>query len=154
MDTEDRAAPGSIIAAVAAGTVPVPFLVVYAGLFLTKGFIVTGERPDITSSHAGEGLSGLVALGFLVIICFGLARMLSGRDRWLFLLGQVIVLAAACRFLFDPTSGGRSVSVVLALGAVVAIGLAWMPPSRRWLGSPSAGAHAPEGLHRQRTECT
>jgi hypothetical protein len=125
--------PGTVICAVAAGTVVVPFLMVYAFLFIARGAFVNVDQPDITSSRTGETIAGLIALGFLLIVLVGIGRLLNGRGRWLFLLGQSIALGLSVDFLFDSSTGQPQVPAVVLTGSLVAIVLACLPTSWDWV---------------------
>ena len=125
--------PGTIIGAVAAGTVVVPFLMVYAFLFIARGAFVNVGEPDITSSRTGETMSGLVALLFLALVLIGMARLLNGSGRWLFLLGQLITLATSVDFVLDSSRGEPQVPAVVLLGSLVAIVLALVRTSWAWV---------------------
>jgi hypothetical protein len=125
--------PGTVISAVAAGTVVVPFLMVYAFLFIARGAFVNVDQPDITSSRTGETIAGLIALGFLLIVLVGIGRLLNGRGRWLFLLGQSIALGLSVDFLFDSSTGQPQVPAVVLTASLVAIVLACLPTSWAWV---------------------
>jgi hypothetical protein len=125
--------PGPVIGAVAAGTVVVPFLVVYSFLFITRGIFVQVEQPDITSSRTGEAIAGFVAVVFLALIVIGMGRLLNGHDRWLFLLGQLITFGVCLDFLIDSSKGAPEVPAVVLLGSLIAIVLAVVPASWQWV---------------------
>jgi hypothetical protein len=125
--------PGTIIGAVAAGTVVVPFLIVYAFLFIARGLFIQVEQPDITTSRSGEAIAGFVALLFMVLILIGMNRLLNGRDRWVFIVGQVITFGVALDFLIDSSSGEPQVPAVVLIGAITAIVLACVPTSWAWV---------------------
>jgi hypothetical protein len=145
--------PGTVIGAVAAGTVVVPFLIVYAFLFIAHGVFVDVGEPDVTSSRAGEALAGVVALAFLILVVLGMGRLLNGRGRWLFALGQAIALAASIDFVLDPSRGDPQVPALVLLGSLIAIVLALVPPSWAWVQTrggtrefrPAADSAAPAG---------
>src|SRR3954447_16161175 len=98
-DDPESGTPPTVVAAIAAGVAPAPFLATYAVLFLLHGTVFPVDPPDVTGSHAREALAGLVALAFLVANVLGLAWLLSRRTRWLFLLGQLAALAASVDFV-------------------------------------------------------
>lgn len=60
-DDDERDTPPVVVAAVALGAAPLPFLAVYAVLFLTHGSVHPVQPPDITSSTSGEFIAGCVA---------------------------------------------------------------------------------------------
>jgi hypothetical protein len=127
--------PATVIGAVAAGTVVVPFLIVYSFLFIVRGGFVQVEQPDVTASRSGELIAGLIALAFLIVVAWGIGRLLDGRDRWTFLAGQLITLTVAADFVLNSSFGGRPVSVVVLLAAALALLLTCLPPSWRWVAT-------------------
>jgi hypothetical protein len=135
--------PGTVMSAVAAGTVVVPFLMVYAFLFIARGAFVDVDQPDVTSSGTGETIAGLIALGFLLLVLVGIGRLLNGRGRWLFLLGQSIAVGLSVDFLFDSSAGQPQVPAVVLAGSLAAIVLACLPTSWAWV-RPDVAATAPE----------
>ena len=62
-----------VLTAAGLGFVPVPFLAMYALLFLLHGLFVPVQPPDITTTRGGEALAGLVALVLLVAFSWALA---------------------------------------------------------------------------------
>ena len=144
--------PGTTIGAVAAGTVVVPFLIVYAFLFIARGLFIQVEQPDITSSRGGEAIAGFIALLFMVLILIGMSRLLNGRDRWVFIVGQVITFGVALDFLIDSSSGEPQVPAVVLVGAITAIVLACVPTSWAWVqsrgGTEPLAAEADESAER------
>ncbi len=125
--------PATVIGAVAAGTVVVPFLIVYAFLFIARGGFVQVDQPDITSSRSGELVAGLIALAFLMFVLWGMGRLLNGWDRWVFLAGQLITFGAALDFLLDSASGEPQVPAVVLAASLLAFVLACLPPSWSWV---------------------
>jgi hypothetical protein len=127
--------PPAIIGAVAAGTVVVPFLIVYSFLFIVRGAFVEVDQPDITGSRSGELVAGLVALGFLVFVLWGMGRLLNGWDRWVFAAGQLVTFAVALDFLLDSASGEPQVPAVVLVASLLALVLTCLPPSWNWVRS-------------------
>jgi hypothetical protein len=134
-DREPRETPATVVGAVAAGTAPLPFLAVYAVMFIVHGGVHPVAPPDITSTAHGELMAGVVALVAFVIGVVALLWMLNGTRRWPFVIVQLGMLATAVDFLFDDTKGGRLVSFIVALAAVAALGLAYAPDSWEHVGS-------------------
>ena len=133
--------PGIVIGAVAAATVVVPFLIVYAFLFIMRGLFVQVEQPDVTATRSGEAVAGFVALAFLILVLWGMLRLLNGSNRLIFWAGQLITAGAAARFLFDASFGQPQVPAVVLLAALLAILLSCLPPATRWVRS--AGGDRP-----------
>ena len=124
-----------MIGAVAAATAVVPFLLVYAFLFLARGLVVQVEQPDITDSRHGEALAGLVALAFLLFVVWGQARLLNGAGRLVFWLSQLVTLGVSVWFVIDQSSGEPQVPVVTALAALLALALSLTPAAARWVAT-------------------
>jgi hypothetical protein len=133
-DDEDRDTPSSVVAAVAAGTAPLPFLAVYAVMFIVHGGIHPVAPPDITSTTHGELIAGIIALGLFIVAVVALLWMLNGRRRWPFVIVQAGLLATAVDFFLDDTKGGRMISFVVALAALAAIVFAFAPQSWEHVG--------------------
>ncbi|HEV7204442.1 MAG TPA: hypothetical protein VGN18_07500 [Jatrophihabitans sp.] len=142
-DDEVRDTPPTVVGAVALGAAPLPFLAVYAVLFLVHGSIHPVQPPDITTSTGGEFVAGCIAAALFVVTIMALLWLLNGRRRWLFALVQLGVLGAAVDFLVDGTEGGSFVSFVIALTALGALVLAFAPASWRHVDR-----HAPRAVQR------
>ncbi|MGI8665480.1 MAG: hypothetical protein ACR2N4_05550 [Jatrophihabitans sp.] len=127
--------PGLVISAVTAATVVVPFLLVYAFLFLVRGLFVQVEQPDITDSRSGEAVAGLIALAFLLFVLWGMISLLNGHRRPVFWAGQLITAATSAKFLLDSSSGDPQVPAVVLAAALLALGLSLSPPATRWVRS-------------------
>jgi hypothetical protein len=127
-----------VVGAVAAGTAPLPFLAVYAVLFIVHGGVHPVAPPDITSSPHGELMAGIVALVLFVVAVIALLWMLNGTRRWPFLLVQLGLLATAVDFLADDTKGGRAISFLVALACLAALALALAPDSWAYLSRSPA----------------
>lgn len=129
--------PGTVMGSVAAATVVVPFLIVYAFLFIVHGLFVQVEQPDITSSRTGEAIAGFVAFGFLLLVIWGMVRLLNGQDRWMLVAGQLVTFGVSLDFLLDSSSGDPQVPSVVLAASLLAIVLTLVPPS--WLWVQTAG---------------
>lgn len=126
--------PPAVIGSIALGVGPLPFLAIYAVLFISHGFIYPVQPPDITGSRTGEGVAGIISavmflLGTIVIFWF-----LNGSRRWPFVLAQAATLAASIDFIIDATKGPREVSVLLAFTSLTALVLALVPSSWGYMG--------------------
>jgi hypothetical protein len=132
--------PPSVVGAVAAGTAPLPFLAVYAVLFIVHGGVHKVAPPDITSTSHGELMAGIVALVAFLVGAVALLWMLTGTRRWPFVIVQLTLLGIAVDFIADETKGGRLISFIVGVAALVAVVLAFAPDSWEYVGRkrPSA----------------
>lgn len=135
-EDEVRETPGSVVGAVAAGTASLPFLAVYAIMFIVHGGVHPVAPPDITSTAHGELAAGFVALAWFVVAVAALLWMLNGRRRWLFVLVQLSLLVTAIDFLIDDTKGGRATSFIVAVASLIALVCAFVPESWEHVGRP------------------
>jgi hypothetical protein len=128
-DDELRDTPPVVIGAVAAGVAPLPFLAVYAVLFISRGTVRPVIPPDIGTTKTDELVAGLVALALFVVGALAVYWFLDGRRRWLFLLCQAAVLATSIDFVIDSTTGSPQVPLLLAVTSLIALVLALLPAS-------------------------
>lgn len=144
---EERETPPAVVGAVAVGCAPLPFLAVYAVLFIVHGTVHPVVPPDIGNSKGDELSAGLVALAAFVVCALSTYWFLDGRRRWLFAAFQALVLATAIDFVVDSTKGSPDIPILLSITALIALVLAFLPPSwqhvdrefpRRASGSTSA----------------
>jgi hypothetical protein len=131
-----RDTPGSVVGAVAAATASLPFLAVYAILFIVHGGVHPVAPPDITDTAHGELVAGFIALAWFVVAVTALLWLLNGRRRWPFVLVQAALLGTAVDFLIDPTKGGRGTSFIVALASLIALVLAFAPDTWEYVGRP------------------
>ncbi|MDP9118446.1 MAG: hypothetical protein M3O28_14520 [Actinomycetota bacterium] len=133
----------SVIWSVAAGVGPLPFLAVYAVIFLAHGFLYPVQPPDITSTRSGEAVAGVVAVLVAVLIVATIWSFMNGRRRWPFVISQLGVLATTVDFIADARTGSPAVPAGLLLTSTAAIVLAFLPASwahvgrrqPRWFGA-------------------
>jgi hypothetical protein len=123
---------GAVVTAVAASVAPLPFLILYATLFIARGGFRPVNPPDITSTPHGELVAGIIALLLLIIGTLSTFWFMSGRRRWLLVLGQLATLVTAVEFVSHSTSGPMGVPILLIVTSLLALVLAF---------SPSATAH-------------
>src|SRR3954453_903561 len=97
----DREAPPIVVAAVAAGSVPVPFLAVYAVMFIVHGKFHPVVPPGITGTNNGGFGAGVIASGLFAAALVAVIMMLSGSRRWPFVIVQAAVLAGAVDLIVD-----------------------------------------------------
>lgn len=136
MDEDDmRDAPPVVIASVATGVAPTPFLAVYAVLFLAHGFLHPVQPPDITSTRGGEAAAGVITVVLLLAMIIALFWFVNGRRRWPFVIGQLATLVTSVDFLLDSTTGAPEVPAVLALTSATALVLALLPASGSYVGT-------------------
>ena len=135
-DDHARDTPPAVIAAVAAGTGALPFLAVYAAIFIIHGGFHHVVPPDVTDSNRGELIAGLVCLAAFVVTLTTLVWLLNAHRRWPFAVVQAALLAASVDLLIDPTSGGRVVSGLVAVTSLVALVLCAHPQMWDHLGRP------------------
>lgn len=133
MDDQIPETPSAVTAAVAAGVAPLPFLAVYATLFIARGGFRPVNPPDITSSAHGELLAGVAAAVIFVVGALSIYWLAGGTRRWLFVLGQLATLATAIDFVADSTSGPVAVPWLLIVTSAVALVLVALPASSAYL---------------------
>jgi hypothetical protein len=128
-DDVEVPAPPSIIGAVALGVAPLPFLAVYAILFLVHGTVHPVVPPDIGGSKNAELVAGLIALAAFVVVLIAEFWLMDGRRRWPYALAQLATLGTAVYFLVDRTTGPVAVPLLLAVTSLAGLVLAFAPPS-------------------------
>jgi hypothetical protein len=126
--------PGSVIASIAAGVGPLPFLLMYSVIFISHGFFYPVEPPDITSTRGGEAVAGVLAVLVSLVIVLTIWWFLNGRRRWTFVLGQLAVLVTTIAFVANPKTGSPTVPLVLIVTSVTALVFAFFPNSNAYLG--------------------
>jgi hypothetical protein len=126
-DDIDREAPPVVIGAVAAGVAPLPFLAVYAVLFISRGTVHPVTPPDVGNSKTTELLAGLIALALFIIGSLAAYWLLDGRRRWLFVLYQAALLATSIYLIIDRTSGSMAIPILLGITSLVALVLSMLP---------------------------
>lgn len=136
-DDDPGEAPPAVVAGTAAGIAPLPFLAVYAVLFISHGSFHPVVPPDITSSRHGELVAGFVALGLFLVEFLAVIWFMNGRRRWLFLLTQAAALGASIYLLSDRTSGSPILPIVLVITSSVALVLALLPQSGEYVRRPN-----------------
>lgn len=116
-----------VIGAVAAGVAPLPFLAVYAVLFISRGTVHPVQPPDVGDSKTSELLAGLLALALFVIGSLAAYWLLDGRRRWLFVVYQAALLATSIYLIIDRTSGSMTIPILLGITSLVALVLSMLP---------------------------
>jgi hypothetical protein len=132
-DDDLRDAPPVVVGATAAGVAPLPFLAVYAVLFISHGSFHPVVPPDITSTKHGELVAGFIALALFLIEFVSVIWFMNGRRRWLFVLTQAAALGTSIYFLADRTTGSPIVPIVLCATSATALVLALLPQSSAYI---------------------
>ncbi|MGI8678431.1 MAG: hypothetical protein ACR2LX_07065 [Jatrophihabitans sp.] len=130
-DDEVRDAPPVVVAAVSFGTVPLPFLAVYAVLFILHGWFAPVNPPDITSSQTGELVAGLIATAAFIVMTVALLWFLNRRRRWPFAITELAIVGLSIWFLTDATKGGPLISAVVLVATLAALVFGFAPDA--WL---------------------
>lgn len=133
-DDDVRDAPPAVVAAVSLGTVPLPFLAVYAVLFILHGWFSPVHPPDITSSQDGELIAGLIAAAIFIAMTVAVLWFLNRRRRWPFAVAELAVVGVSVWFLTDDTKGGPTISAVVLVAAVAALVFGFAPAAWWHLG--------------------
>lgn len=134
-DDRDNETPPVVIGSIALGVGPLPFLAVYAVLFIAHGMFYPVQPPDITGTRGGEAVAGVIAVILAVLVILTIWWFLNGGRRWPFVLGQLATFGTAVDFVFDSTTGSPAVPIVLGLTSGVALVLAFLPPSWAHVGA-------------------
>jgi hypothetical protein len=128
-----------VIGSISLGVGPLPFLAVYAVLFIVHGMFYPVQPPDITSTQSGEAVAGWISFA---LFCFGVLFLfwfLSGKRRWPFVLGQLATFATSVDFILDSTTGSPAVPSLLVLTSGVSLVLAFLPASWAYVGRRAPG---------------
>jgi len=145
-DDIDREAPPVVVAAAAVGSVPVPFLAVYAVMFIVRGRFHPVVPPDVTSTQNGEFVVGIIAAVLFVLSFAAVIWMLNGTPRWPFVAVQVAVLAGAVDLVVDDTRAGGITAFVIGAAALVALVLAFLPQSGAYVRGAGRTGDSPPTL--------
>lgn len=116
-----------VIGAVAAGVAPLPFLAVYAVLFISRGTVHPVTPPDVGNSKTSELIAGLIALALFVVGSLAAYWLLDGRRRWLFVVLQAALLATSVYFIIDRNSGPMAIPILLGVTSLVSLVLSMLP---------------------------
>jgi hypothetical protein len=133
VDDPTSETPPTVIGAVATGVAPLPFLAVYAVLFIARGAFRPVNPPDITTTAHGELAAGFVALAIFIVGSISVYWFAGGRRRWLFVLGQLATLGTAIDFVVDTTSGPAAIPYLLIVTSAVALVLGFLPASSAYV---------------------
>jgi hypothetical protein len=133
-DDIPRETPQPVIASIAAGVGPLPFLLIYSVIFISHGVFYPVQPPDITSTRGGEAVAGFLAVLVALILVITIWWFLNGRRRWTFVAGQLVVLATTIAFVADPNTGSPTVPLVLIVTSTAGLVFAFFPVSRHHVG--------------------
>lgn len=126
-------APPVVVGAVAAGVTPLPFLAVYAILFIARGTVHPVTPPDVGHSKTAELVAGLIALALFVLGSLAAFWLLDARRRWPFMAYQFALLVTAVYLIVDRTSGAATIPVLLTATALIALVLGSLPQTWTYL---------------------
>lgn len=132
-DVVHEDAPPVVVGAVAAGVTPLPFLAVYAILFIARGTVHPVTPPDVGHSKTAELVAGLVALALFVLGALAAFWLLDARRRWPFMGYQLALLGTSIYLIADRTSGSATIPVLLTATALIALVLAALPQTWTYL---------------------
>ncbi|MBE7186974.1 hypothetical protein [Jatrophihabitans endophyticus] len=134
VDDDGGPTPPVVTAAVSIGTAPLPFLAVYAALFLLHGAVHPVHPPDITNSQDGELVAGVITTVIFVIATASLVQFLNRHRRWPYAVVQLAVLGGCVDVLVDSTRGGRPIAGLLVATTVVSLVFGFAPDSWTHVG--------------------
>jgi hypothetical protein len=135
-DDEPREAPPVVVGATAAGVAPLPFLAVYAVLFISHGSFHPVVPPDITTTKHGELVAGFIALGLFIVEALSVLWLMNARRRWLFVLTQAATLGTSIYLISDRTTGSPIIPILLVATSATALVLALLPQSGAYVRRP------------------
>jgi hypothetical protein len=138
-DDDPGEAPPVVVAGTAAGVAPLPFLAVYAVIFISHGSFHPVVPPDITTTKHGELVAGFIALALFIVEALSVVWFMNGRRRWLLVLTQAAALAASIYFLSDRTTGSPIIPILLLATSTTALVLALLPQSAAYVRRPGRG---------------
>lgn len=128
-DDDVAPTPSAVTAAVSVGTAPLPFIAVYAALFVLHGAVHPVHPPDIGNSPDQELVAGLITTVLFVVMTASLVMFLNRKRRWFYAALQVLVMAGCIDVLIDSTKGGRGVALLLVLTTVISLFFGFAPDS-------------------------
>lgn len=118
-----------VVIAIALGVAPLPFLAIYAVLFIAHGWFHHVIPPDVTNSNSGELIAGILALVLFVVMTLSISSFLNRRRRWFFALGQLATLLSAVYLLGNATTGPSGIPILLIATSAVSLVLTALPVS-------------------------
>jgi hypothetical protein len=130
-DEADRPTATPVVFAIALGVAPLPFLAIYAVLFIAHGWLHHVTPPDITGSNRGELIAGLIALVLFVVVTVSISSFLNRHRRWFFGLCQLATLATAIYLFGTPTTGPSGIPLILIATSAISLAITVLPVSSR-----------------------
>jgi hypothetical protein len=130
-DEAARPTATPVVFAIALGVAPLPFLGIYAVLFIAHGWLHHVTPPDITSSNGGELVAGLIALVLFVVVTVSISSFLNRHRRWFFGLCQLATLLASIYLFGTPTTGPSGIPILLILTSAISLAITVLPVSAR-----------------------
>src|SRR4051794_33060195 len=113
--------PSAVTGAVAAGAAPLPFLAIYAVIFVIHGSIKPVQPPEIGDSKNDVLIAGVIAAVLFFALMIGLYWLLSGVRRWPVALLQLGMCGLAGYLFLDDTAGGRTIAGLLVLASLASL---------------------------------
>jgi hypothetical protein len=130
-DEADRPTTTPVVFAIALGVAPLPFLGIYAVLFIAHGWLHHVTPPDITGSNRGELIAGLIALALFVVVTLSISSFLNRHRRWFFGLCQLATLLASIYLFGTPTTGPSGIPILLIVTSAISLAITVLPVSAR-----------------------
>jgi hypothetical protein len=130
-DEAARPTATPVVFAIALGVAPLPFLAIYAVLFIAHGWLHHVTPPDITSSNHGELIAGLIALALFVVVTLSISSFLNRHRRWFFGLCQLATLLASIYLFGTPTTGPSGIPILLIVTSAISLAITVLPVSAR-----------------------
>jgi len=127
----DRPTATPVVFAIALGVAPLPFLAIYAVLFIAHGWLHHVSPPDITGSNRGELVAGLIALALFVVVTVSISSFLNRHRRWFFGLCQLATLLASIYLFGTPTTGPSGIPIILIATSAISLAITVLPVSSR-----------------------
>ncbi len=134
-DEAPRPTEMPVVMSIALGVAPLPFLGIYAVLFISHGWLHHVDQPDVTGSYGGELVAGIIAAVLFVVMTLSISSFLNRHRRWFFALGQLATLGSSVYLLHDSTTGPSGIPILLLATSCVSLVLCALPVSGRHVGA-------------------
>ena len=153
-DDTPRETPQPVIASIAAGVGPLPFLLIYSVIFISHEVFYPVQPPDITRTRGGEAVAGFLAVFVALVLIITIWWFLNGWCRWTFVGGQLAVLGTTIAFVADPNTGSPTVPLVLIVTSTAALVFAFLPAPWQHVGGSAPKVRVHVNAPGQRWACT